>query len=381
MLMAALCAASVAVNAQNLLQGSKFTDNWSIGLNGGGITPLTHSAFWGNMRPAVGIELDKQLTPVVGLGLEGMWYVNTTSSRTAFDNSNVSLLGKININNLFCGYKGTPRLFEVEAVTGAGWLHSYINGEGDENFISTKVGLNFNFNLGSAKAWTIAVKPALVYNLEGDGNHIGGYYNANQAAVELTAGVIYHFKGSNGKHHMTLAKPYNQAEVDELNAKINDLRTQVSEEADKTHETQSKLWEALNKIQDMQNSLDECLSRKPTIKTVTKTNQTLESVVTFRQGKTTVDASQLPNVERIATYMNSHPNATVNIKGFASPEGNPEVNARIAQQRADAVKSTLMSKYRIAADRINAQGQGVGDMFSEPDWNRVSICTLDDEAK
>lgn len=381
MLMVALCAASMAVNAQNLLQGSKFTDNWSIGLNGGGITPLTHSAFWGNMRPAVGIELSKQLTPIFGLGLEGMGYINTAPSRTAFDNSNVSLLGKINVNNLFWGYKGTPRLFEVEAVTGAGWLHSYVNGEGDQNFISTKVGLNFNFNLGSAKAWTIAVKPALVYNLEGDANHTGGYYNANQAAVELTAGVVYHFKGSNGKHHMTLAKPYNQAEVNGLNAKINDLRTQVSQETEKANEAESRLSEAQNKINELQKSLDECRGRKPTIQTVTKTNQTLESVVTFRQGKTTVDASQLPNVERIATYMNSHPSATVVIKGFASPEGSAEVNARIAQQRADAVKATLMSKYRIAANRITAEGQGVGDMFSEPDWNRVSICTLDDEAK
>ncbi|MDY3268529.1 MAG: OmpA family protein, partial [Phocaeicola sp.] len=33
-------------------------------------------------------------------------------------------------------------------------------------------------------------------------------------------------------------------------------------------------------------------------------------------------------------------------------------------------------KYRIAASRITAEGQGIGAMFSEPDWNRVSICTL-----
>ena len=38
----------------------------------------------------------------------------------------------------------------------------------------------------------------------------------------------------------------------------------------------------------------------------------------------------------------------------------------------------LVSKYRIKSSRIEAKGLGVGDMFSEPDWNRVSICTLDE---
>lgn len=36
----------------------------------------------------------------------------------------------------------------------------------------------------------------------------------------------------------------------------------------------------------------------------------------------------------------------------------------------------LVRKYRINATRITAEGQGVGNMFSEPDWNRVSICTI-----
>ena len=93
---------------------------------------------------------------------------------------------------------------------------------------------------------------------------------------------------------------------------------------------------------------------------------------------TTVDASQLPNVERIATYMKNHKNSKVVIKGYASPEGNPEINIRIARERAEAVKTLLTNKYGIAANRISAEGQGVGDMFSEADWNRVAICTLEE---
>ena len=72
--------------------------------------------------------------------------------------------------------------------------------------------------------------------------------------------------------------------------------------------------------------------------TIDNSRKTLESVITFRQGKTTIDNSQLPNIERIATYLKNHKEASVVIKGYASPEGSVEVNERLAQQRAEIVK-------------------------------------------
>ena len=64
-------AAGAAAQQANALQESKFFDNWSIGLNVGAATPLTHSAFWGNMRPQVGSELTKQITHVFGERCQG----------------------------------------------------------------------------------------------------------------------------------------------------------------------------------------------------------------------------------------------------------------------------------------------------------------------
>lgn len=132
---------------------------------------------------------------------------------------------------------------------------------------------------------------------------------------------------------------------------------------------------------ELQQQLEECRNKKPIVQTVTEKSHMLESVVTFRQGRTTIDASQLPNVERIAVYLNKYPESKVVIKGYASPEGSQEVNDRIARQRAEVVKNTLIKRYKISADRITAEGQGVGDMFSEPDWNRVSICTIKEAQK
>ena len=91
-----------------------------------------------------------------------------------------------------------------------------------------------------------------------------------------------------------------------------------------------------------------------------------------------IRAQRIANASESIAYLKKYADAKVVIKGYASPEGSAEVNARIAAARAEAVKTILVNKYKINASRITAEGQGVGDMFTEPDWNRVSICTIED---
>ena len=358
-------------NAQSVVEGTKFTDNWSVEVNAGAITPLTHSVFFKSMRPGFGVGFSKQLTPIFGLGFQGMGYINTTPSKTAFDASDVSLLGKVNLMNLFASYQGEPRLFEVEAVAGMGWLHYYVNGKGDDNSWSTRLGLNLNFNLGETKAWTLGIKPAIVYDMQGDFNQAKSRFNANNATFELTAGLTYHFKMSTGNHYFTKVKVYNQSEIDDLNVAINALREQVGSR-------DRELNNANQRISGLHKELEECRTKVVPIETVVKTARVPESIITFRQGRSSVDASQLPNVERVASCMKKYPDSKVIIKGYASPEGNVEINAKIATARAEAVKTILVNKYKINTSRITAEDQGVGDMFTEPDWNRVSVCTIED---
>ena len=63
-ILSAFVLAALTASAQTTVQGSKFTDNWSVELKTGIITPVSHSAFFKNARPALGIEFTKQLTPV-----------------------------------------------------------------------------------------------------------------------------------------------------------------------------------------------------------------------------------------------------------------------------------------------------------------------------
>lgn len=383
-----------SMNAQHLA-GNKIRDNWSIGINGGVVSPLTHSNFIKDSRAVVGLNINKQLTPAYGLTLESNWTINTQSrmttyeSQTAFDAFNLMLLNRINLNNLFTGYKGKRSVFEVEVVSGFGWLrliNFYKNYE-DANHLVSKAGLNLNFNLGEKKAWTIGVKPAIMWDMgmwDTDSKHSHPNYNANYANWEITAGITYHFKNSNDKHHMTKIKAYDANVINtlnETNAQMFDEVAVKDEMLLTTQEELSMLQKELTKQKEknatLTKALEEYMSKEP--KVIESNRKTLESVVTFRQGKIVIDTSQKPNVERIATYMRSHKNSTVVITGYASPEGSAEINERIANQRAQAVKKMLVEKYRIDANRITAKGQGIGYMFDEPDWNRVSICTIENQ--
>lgn len=368
--------AAMTAQAQRTVKGSGFFDNWSVGVLGGGLTPAAHSEFLDDMRVTYGAEIGKQVTPVFGMDMQFMVAHNVSQSSTAIDASNLSLIGRINLFNLFGGYAGKPRVFEMEAVAGAGWGHHYYNSgyRTDANYFTSKYGLNLNFNLGKERAWTVALKPAIVYRMDNRGEHNSAAYNVNRSAIELTAGVVYHLKNANNRrHYMTLQRAYDQGEVDALNAKVNDLRAQLNDR-------DAELARQRGELREVQQMLNDCRDQKPIVetRTVTTSTHSLEQTVTFRQGKSAIDASQLPNVERVATFLRNHPKATVSIKGYASPEGSAEINARIAAARAEAVKYLLVSKYKIQSDRITAEGQGVGDMFSEPDWNRVSICTIDE---
>ena len=53
------------------------------------------------------------------------------------------------------------------------------------------------------------------------------------------------------------------------------------------------------KISALQQEVNNLQNRAVPVETIVETSRIPESIVTFRQGKSTVDASQLPNVERV----------------------------------------------------------------------------------
>lgn len=381
-LLAAMALSVAGASAQTTVAGSKFTDNWSFTLKGGAVMSsksVADNGFWDNARGIVGAELRKQITPVFGLGVEGEWTINTSSwagyrSGNWFDHQYVGVFGAFNLMNAFAGYTGAPRLFELEVVGGTGWLHAYYphTSGTDGNSWATKVGMNFNFNLGESKAWTLAFKPAYLWNMNGNPRpNILGYearYDSNFGYLELEAGITYHFGNSNGTHHFTVVRPYDQSEIDALNAQINALRGEL--EASGANNAA-----LLAQIADLQAQLDACNRRPPVVEKVVKDLNNIRYVF-FNCGSAYVQPNQQPNIAMVADQLKENSNATVTVKGYASKDGSAAFNRKLAERRAEAVKKELVKRYGIASDRVKAEGMGVGDLFQENSWNRVSVCTV-----
>ena len=369
-LLSVLALGALAINAQTVVvKGGGFWDNWSMGVQGGATMKMSGEAFFKSARPAFGLTLGKQWTPILGMDIQGMGYVNTTNSSTMIDASDVSLIGRMNLMNLFAGYNGMPRPFEVETVTGLGWLHHYMTGSGDTDDLSARVGLNFNFNLGEDAAWTLGIKPAVLFNLTGEYPSKKLAFNRNKANMEILLGLTYHFADADGNRHFALVNAIDPLALAAMNEEINDLREVIVAK-------DVELVGLADELMVVQDQLNE--ARNKEMEATGQTIKILESVVAFPFNQSDVQTSQMPSLEHVANYLKDNPDAKITVNGYASPEGTEEYNLQLSQRRADAVKNILVDKYGIAADRINAIGHGVGDVFSVPAWNRVGICTIDE---
>ena len=321
-LMIALFTMAVA-NAQqtNFAGSSKFTDNWSIGLNGGIQTNL-HD--WNTPNGAVfGLELNKQVTPLFGLTLEANagvnnrmnWYSGATHfcNGTAFDQVNVLVDGRFNLMNAVWGYKGTPRAFEVETVTGVGYGHGFASsasGYPTTDVLLAKAGLNFNYNFGKQKQWTVKVTPAVLWNVSATGK-----FDSRFGVAQLTGGIVYHFKSSNQKHHFSLPEP-----------EFIDKITIVEKPVEKVVTV-----DKIVKVVDDAANVGTCWS------------------VDFKQGSSEIAG----DVKALADEINKT-NGALKISGFTSPEGSERVNKALGEARAKALKDALV-KAGVDAGRISIE--------------------------
>uniref|UniRef100_UPI0040254A4C OmpA family protein n=1 Tax=Prevotella sp. TaxID=59823 RepID=UPI0040254A4C len=366
-LLFAAAAMAVSVSAQTVTESKTF-DNFYIGINGGAQVKTTNEAWMKNLNSNAGLRIGRWFTPVFGLAAESNVYFNDhcshfmPQSKTIARYMNTSLIATVNFSNWFAGYKGEPRTFEFVPVFGFGWGHTF-GTEENFNVLTSKAGIDFTFNLGSKKAWQIYVEPSMNWALNGYG-YEGVAYDINKSAFQLNAGIVYKFKNSNGSHNFTIAQLRDQSEIDGLNSQINNLRNDLNNK-------DSQLSAKDKQIKDLQNALDECNKKPKYVKPATATN--LQPTVLFQQGKSNVEKSQMPNIELIAQYMKNHPEANIEIKGYASPEGPKELNQKLSEKRAEAVKKVLVKKYKIAANRLTTKGMGATDkLFKQVEFNRVS---------
>ena len=314
----------------NYTGSSKFTDNVSVTVQGGVLTSFDnfysgHTA----MAPIALVGVDKYVNPWFGIGVEARTLIGTGNgsynTKTVFDWVNLSGYAKFNVLNMF-NYNGERRTFEPVVYTGLGWGHSTACLH--TNQATYRAGVELNLNLGKEKAWGIVLNPSVVW-----GGMTDYKLNKHNGSFEVTAGVVYHFKTSNGTR--TFAKPrlYSQSEIDALNARIKELdsRPVAVKEVINTNSTAS-------------------------INVVEKTY-----IVTFAKSKADLTNAAKANLDKIT--------GTVVIEASASPEGTTKFNQKLSEDRANVVKSYLESR---GVKVTKATGLGVVGNES----NRIAIVTV-----
>ena len=318
----------------NYTGSSKFTDNVSVTVQGGVLTSFDnfysgHTA----MAPIALIGVDKYVNPWFGVGVEARTLIGTGNgsynTKTVFDWVNLSGYAKFNVLNMF-NYNGERRTFEPVVYTGLGWGHSTACLH--TNQATYRAGVELNLNLGKEKAWGIVLNPSVVW-----GGMTDYKLNKHNGSFEVTAGVVYHFKTSNGTR--TFAKPrlYSQSEIDALNARIKELDLRP-------------------------------VAVKEVIKNVPATNSTANVnavektyIVTFAKSKADLTNAAKANLDKIT--------GTVVIEASASPEGTTKFNQKLSEDRANVVKSYLESR---GVKVTKATGLGVVGNES----NRIAIVTV-----
>ena len=373
-LMLAAASMAASVSAQTVAESKTF-DNIYVGINGGVATKTTGHKWLSDLDPNAGLRIGRYFTPVFGLAIEGNAYFSNKpwgSTGTVVRATNASLLGTVNLSNWFGGYKGEPRTFEVSALYGLGWMHVFTNNKAFEaatsenrNRMTSKAALDFAFNFGSAKQFQFYVEPSINFAFLGQskskelvatGNPLApvavadhqeyGYkaasqagqpaYNINNSFVQLNAGLVYKFANSNGTHNFTIVTPRDQAEIDALNAQINELRNRKPEVITK-----------------------EVVKEVPSVK-VKELSVSDLVFVTFAQGKSNLTR------EAKAALNNVKEGSHVQVVGTASPEGSKEINDRLSQARADVVANYLKSR---GVNIDDATGKGVQGVTS----NRLAV--------
>ena len=341
----------LSASAETALVAQKPFDNMYIGIGGGVAAPLRLKKIF-PLNPTASIFIGKQFTPVWGAEIEGtVWFgsnqydpdtkssyrFNQTANgyKTIVRGHYLGINGTLNLSNLFGGYKGTPRPFEVGLVAGLGWIHTYAPGQKMKynHNIGIKTGVDLLFNLGEAKAHTIRIQPAVDWAKNGSSADGATKFplRSKFAQLHITAAYIYHFGTSNGTHYF---KMYDDSALRAEIARLNDELAKKPKEV------------VVEKVVEK-------VVKEPAVAAVAAT-----TVVTFAQGSSALTAEAKADLDKVK--------GNVEIVATASPEGNSAYNKKLSQKRADAVAEYLKSK---GVTVNTAVGQGVTGAAS----NRIAI--------
>ncbi|NDV69411.1 OmpA family protein [Dysgonomonas sp. 25] len=367
-----------ALAQEKVIKKTKFSDNWFIQAQGGASYTISENfkdASVGDLiTPTVAVSFGKHFTPIFGLRAQASgWesksqytYIDDTYRHKYFQ---AGLDGMFNLTNVFGEYD-KDRFFNLYGMVGL----AYVHGSSKDN-VNLNVG-STNPSVGILKSNMIvprvgfhadmALTDALSINLEVTGNLLEDRFNGVERAkaydgmVTALAGITYHI--NKGFEVIDYIDP---AELDALNNRINEQRALMNAKDGKISDLERQLAEKPKVI------VEEVVAKE------IEEDIVMNAVVVFKLGKADLQDNQEINIYNAARYFQENPDMHCVITGYADKAtGNPTINQKISEKRAETVANIMVQKFGISRSRITTQASGDKDQpFQNDAWNRVVIFT------
>ena len=153
----------------------------------------------------------------------------------------------------------------------------------------------------------------------------------------------------------------NQAEIEAQKSKEQQALLKQETEAAKRY-AQAQAEEADLAKQEAELALEEADSLRRKLNSIA-TQQTDKGLMmtlgdfVFDSGKASIKQEAIDNFSKVIEFINSYPDNKVKIEGHTDSSGSNQLNLKLSQLRADAVKAILIQNG-IAASQIEAVGMG-----------------------
>lgn len=86
--------------------------------------------------------------------------------------------------------------------------------------------------------------------------------------------------------------------------------------------------------------------------------ESIELMILFDNDKSFVKQKYYSEIQRVADFMNRHPEVTVTLEGHTDSNASDSYNVGLSQRRVDATKRILINQFGISANRVNSVGYG-----------------------
>ena len=364
-----LLAGVLSASAQEQYPKTVYDHNpyWYIQLQGGAQYTLGEIDFKDLISPNVQVAIGRQFTPAFGIRLQA----NAWESRAGLGDNKwkwkyvaPGLDLTFNLSNIFCGFNPN-RIFNFSAFIGGG------------------VNIGWDNKADDIKAVYNATYPNAIGSMS---ENIDYVWTGTKVRGFGRAGVAADFRLSNAVslglevNANTMTDRYNSKKAGNWDWYFNALAG-LKINLGKTHSTRT--IEAPKVPEKVIEKVIERVVEKPApapvvepTRAVAQKKEQFRRDVFFLIGNSSISKKEQAKVKEVADYLKANPNAKVEVTGYADKgTGNPTINSKLSQRRAQTVANMLQRTYGIAKDRITVDYKGdTIQPFAKETDNRASIC-------